>query len=1161
LIFSLLIGLSLASGAWAEARSARVRYAEPVVLQGLPPLPRSGAQKTAGSIRIDFDAFGRRFDLQLEPNERVLRKLSGGNRGQLPAHALYRGTVAGLPGSWVRLTRLRDGIRGLVFDGDELYVLAPAGALQGQLDVLPPGVDRRSTLVYRASDTDGGLGPDFCRVLQPPDTVGTPGAAGKEPAYKAILAELHALAPQIEAALPQQELDLALVGDTQLASRFVDATGEMLARLNNIDGIFGSQVGVKVTSGFVQVLANSGGLGSTVPETLLDQFEAYRKATPEAASRGLAHLMTGRDLDGSTVGIAYLGTLCAPQFAVSLSQTYLDTFYSSLVAAHELGHNFGAPHDGASGSACAATPQDYLMAKVINGSSTFSACSLGQIAPVVSAATCLAPAKVADVGVQFAGERLEAYALHDVHVPVDVVSAGNVTSSQVVLHVQAMGIVTIKGATAPAGTCSTDGTTLTCQLGDVAAGETQQVDVVVRSGLDTTATLQASVQASADADATNNGASLRVAFASPADGAVTLSTNSLSAYVGEPQSFYVTASNAGPLALENATVVMQNPGLFTILSAGGPGIPCSVTATETTCAIGSIPAGESRRIDISLAGIQAWGNTVPVSLSSTNDLAYGNDTAYLTVRALPLVELTIDAEPGPSLIRIGDTITQSFTLRSAGPQPVNEASFLLQPGIHIGIVDVSGDGATCAPVGDAMHSFRCTYASPIESGGTRRLDAILEGLSGTSDTVLAIATAPDSQHLDAGRGSVVLQYEIRSNVDLQLGSLFGGADTFDHRTVSLRFPVASIGLSPAVNSRFTLALAQGLRATGARTTVGSCALAVSAVACALSTMAPGEGGTVTIDVVADEPGSYVASASIAADGDSNPSNDTTEVRIDARPNVDLALGTLPASASVRVGSTIDYPLVVTAASQPVSNSMVAFTVYGGVSAVLATATQGDCEPVAAQFRCLLGTVPAGGSATVNLRLRGDTASSGLLEIRATGTGDVDASNGYASPTIDVVARGNVSLQRAASNVTATVGTSVDLPRLTLRALAATDDVRVDLTVPSAFSVDSATADGAPCSVNAGIVRCAFGTLAAGTSRGINLRLRSNRASTYSVAANASAADDADTSDNATSVSITVNKAASSGGGGGGGGSLDPATLLLVLVAPALARRRRHRTAT
>ena len=1144
-----LLALLAAAGAAAAPKTARIYYAEPVEVRGVPALPASGRAKT-GPVTSRFEAFGRRFDLQLESNERVLRKLDAAGQAALPTHALYAGTVTGLPGSWVRLTRLADGLRGLVFDGTELYVLAPVAEVQGQLDVPLSGLRGTETVIYRAADTDGDLGPEFCRVLQPGSSAS---ATPAKTDYRAIFAELQANAPLIGAALPTRELDLALIGDTQLGAQYANTSGEMLARLNNVDGIFSAQVGVKITSGFVKVLTSNGGMTSTAPVTLLDQFDAYRNATPEAASRGLAHLMTGRELDGSTIGIAYLGTLCASQFAVSLSQTYLDTFYSSLVAAHEVGHNFGSPHDGESGSACVATPQTFLMAPAINGSSTFSSCSLSQMSPVVSAARCLTVPKVVDAAVDIAAATLAGFTRQDVHVPVDVTSKGTLAADQVVLTLTSASPATITGATVAGGTCSPSGTGMTCQLGTLAPAAQRQVDVVVRSSQPATVALLANVSASADADARNNSDSVSVSFSSPADGSTTVTPGSVTALMGQPLPFAVTVASSGPQAVQDAVVVIQKPAAFAVASIGGTGASCVVNALDATCTLGTVPAGASRQIDVTMTGTRAWRQALQVSLQSSNDTILDNNSASVTLTAAPLVELTLGAEPGPSVIPLENVVTQSFTLRSIGPQPVQGASFLLSPSPGVEISAISGTGAQCALVTGST-AYRCTYAGAIESGGARQIDAQLRGKTVGAAQAQAAIAAPDSQHLPNGNtDSVTVSYQVRSLVDVRLdaASSYG---VFDHKPATLRFDISSLGATPGKNGSFTLTLPTGVRATSAQTTLGTCTFTASNVTCALGTLASGASATVQVGIQSDVTGTYSLISRATADGDIDASNGSVTTSLTVRPNVDVSLAPLPATPHVRQGSAIDYLVTLATATQPATGVLAQVSVGDGVTVLQATPSQGSCEPAAATFTCAMGTIAANGSATITLRVRGDTVGGATIGVRVSSTGDIESGNDSRTGTIAVDARGNVSLAAAAASVAATVGTPFDLPRMTVSAISNTDDVRVTVAVPAAFTIDSATADSATCTVGAGSVACSFGALAAGTGRGITVRLRANQAGTLTVTANAAAADDSDTSDNSTSVTVTASRKASGGSGGGGAFGRD-SLLLMLLLAPALARRR------
>src|SRR6186713_365529 len=70
-----------------------------------------------------FEAFGRRFSLTLESNDRALAKLSDARKAELAPYHLLRGRVDGSPGSWVRLTEFEGRVEGAIWDGEQLYAV------------------------------------------------------------------------------------------------------------------------------------------------------------------------------------------------------------------------------------------------------------------------------------------------------------------------------------------------------------------------------------------------------------------------------------------------------------------------------------------------------------------------------------------------------------------------------------------------------------------------------------------------------------------------------------------------------------------------------------------------------------------------------------------------------------------------------------------------------------------------------------------------------------------------------------------------------------------------------------------------------------------------------------------------------------------------------
>ncbi|XP_041854238.1 disintegrin and metalloproteinase domain-containing protein 28 [Melanotaenia boesemani] len=88
-----------------------------------------------------------------------------------------------------------------------------------------------------------------------------------------------------------------------------------------------------------------------------------------------AHLLSGIDFEGATVGLAFIGTLCSGH-SVGVVQDHNDNAIAvGATLAHEMGHNLGMNHDDS--SACACSGDSCIMAAALsyNIPRTFSSCS------------------------------------------------------------------------------------------------------------------------------------------------------------------------------------------------------------------------------------------------------------------------------------------------------------------------------------------------------------------------------------------------------------------------------------------------------------------------------------------------------------------------------------------------------------------------------------------------------------------------------------------------------------------------------------------------------------------------------------------------------------------------------------------------------------------
>ena len=293
---------------------------------------------------------------------------------------MLRGSLDGAPGSWVRLTAFAGGVEGAIWDGHDLYTVttlrAHRAVSHGTLDAAPG-----QTVVYRLSDSRDMLPRDFCDAGATTRRC-TKASNGLEQ-YQAVVRGLEGgvYTPQLT-----RQIEISLIADSAFqAAEAGDPTAAMLARLNIVEGIFSEQVGLLVLATDVRLIpANADPFTATKGSTLLEQVGAYRAATPAVRARGLAHLMTGKDLDGTTAGIAYVRTVCDVENGVSISSRSYGTTISALIMAHELGHNFGAEHDGEPGTSCASVGGGFIMAPSVSGYSTFSQCSIDTMQPVLA---------------------------------------------------------------------------------------------------------------------------------------------------------------------------------------------------------------------------------------------------------------------------------------------------------------------------------------------------------------------------------------------------------------------------------------------------------------------------------------------------------------------------------------------------------------------------------------------------------------------------------------------------------------------------------------------------------------------------------------------------------------------------------------------------------
>lgn len=604
-----------------ERADSQILYFEP--LQLAAPVS-AGQQKSSQTRELQFDAYGRRFVVTLEPND----KLSGLLQSKSGSSdlALYRGRVNDASGSWARVSVADGKIEGMLWDGSELYVIEPVEELQDSLPVNTP-VDPDATAIFRLKDVVMAPGAASCGSDSSTDV-----SKGSD-AYSSMLAELKGSPAIMQAVGATRRVEISALGDTLFLNRFGTealARDEILRRLNNVDGIFSSQLGIEISVPSIDLGDSLS--ATTSASSLLNELGDLRKRSPNLYVRGLTHLFTGRNLDGTTVGIAFVGSVCDRQYGAGLTESSNTRWVESLIAAHEIGHSFGAPHDGDSSQACSGTPAgSYLMAPSINGSDKFSACSLNVMRAKAAGASCVTALASADIEVDANLGSVQWPLADSFQWNLTVRNAGGVTTANARAEIALPMDITIEEAVVTGGTCTSGAGLIMCDLGEIAGGNSVLVQLSLRSEVATSHAISVGVSATNEYNLNNNHGAGTISTLPEVDLGVSLQAPA-SVSAGASFNATLSATNLSDESADTVMITLALPAGVTASTATFGGTDCVIGSGSVTCSLASLAAGASATGTVTLSAATTGSSALQAQISSGQiDPVGANNTAAATI--------------------------------------------------------------------------------------------------------------------------------------------------------------------------------------------------------------------------------------------------------------------------------------------------------------------------------------------------------------------------------------------------------------------------------------------------------------------------------------------------------------------------------------------------
>ena len=313
--------------------------------------PRAAAAQIRKTGRLLLRTSSGDFDMELAPNDlRSSDYVAQVIDADGVAHKLaktpvdtYKGIVHGSNGAQARLTVKEGSIEGAVITEGERYFIQPARSLSKERN-------EDEFVFYKGSDVTKESG--SCGV-----TLADEVAARETPMVTDGKADVTAegLTPVVGLS-PLKIARIATEADAEYVSALGgagNANAQITSILNLVDGIYQVEIGVTFQIVFQNTWTDSATdpYSSTVPGTLLGQFRSHWNSNFTNIQRSLAHMWTGKNMDGDTIGIASLGVVCrSPGSAYGVSQRFPTsgttpiTAQTVVLTAHEIGHNFSAFH-------------------------------------------------------------------------------------------------------------------------------------------------------------------------------------------------------------------------------------------------------------------------------------------------------------------------------------------------------------------------------------------------------------------------------------------------------------------------------------------------------------------------------------------------------------------------------------------------------------------------------------------------------------------------------------------------------------------------------------------------------------------------------------------------------------------------------------------------
>ncbi|MDO5700445.1 MAG: hypothetical protein Q4P36_03120 [Bowdeniella nasicola] len=518
-----------------------------------------------------------------------------------------------------------------------------------------------------------------------------------------------------------------------------------------------------------------------------------------------------------------------------------------------------------------------------------------------------------------------------------------------------------------AGSCDASATEVSCAFDTLAASGTVTVTVsgtVAESFTGDELVNDASASSDTnDPSPSNNADRHRIGVRQMADLSVT-KTGSATVSAGEPASWEITITNAGPSVAREVSVVDTLPASITYTgSTSEDGVTCEASGTSAVdCALASLGAGASATVTITgdVAPDTKPGstleNSVSVSSSTPEDPdKTGDNTASFSSNVEARADLAVVKSVEPDPLVSGSTGTYTVAVTNNGPATAVNAVVVDE--MPAGLTPTSADaaGGECA-IED--QTVTCTFAS-IGPNLTREIAIAVDVHPDVADSVTNSASvSSDTEDPTTDNNASSITTNVEDKADVELVKSTDRTEIKAGEVVTYTLTTRNLGPSTAEAVTVTDTIPDGMEFV---TADDRCSVEDQTITCALGDLSSGENAapTVTLGVPPESTATSFTNGASASSTtpDPNPDNNASEAPVSVSTAADVSITKSVTPDVVLAGEPATWKIVVMNDGPSVARNVhVIDTLPDGLTLRPAADDSDACTATGQTIDCALGDV-------------------------------------------------------------------------------------------------------------------------------------------------------------------------------------------------------------